>query len=83
MRQATTRQQMRRQQHAHAAMLEVADDVEQLDGHLRIKTGGRLVEDRNLGILHQDLGEPEPLAHAAGERSNAFIDHVREPDMRE
>ena len=50
---------------------------------LRIEAGGRLVEDRDLRVLHQDLGEPEPLAHAAREGRDALVDDVGEPDMRE
>ena len=70
---------MRRQQHGHAACLSVADDVEQLDGRLRIETGGRLVENRDLRILHQDLGEAETLAHAAGEGLDALVGDIRSP----
>ena len=76
-------EQMRRQQHGDAAMLERADDVQQLDGRLRIEARGRLVEDGDLRVLHQDLGEAEPLAHAARERRHPLVGDVGQPDMRE
>ena len=36
--------------------LRTADHVEQLDRRLRVEAGGRLVEDRDRRLLHQDLG---------------------------
>jgi hypothetical protein len=56
---------VRGQQHAHTTLFEVADDLEQLDGGLRVETRRRFVEDRDLRLLHQDFGDPESLAHAA------------------
>ena len=50
---------------------------------LRVETRRRLVEDRDLRVLHQDFGKPEPLAHAAREGRDALVRHVGEPDMRE
>src|ERR1700704_2150918 len=76
-------EQMRGEQNADAAVLELADDLEQLDRRLRVEARGRLVEDRNLRVLHQDLGEPGALAHAAREGLSPLVDHVREPDMDE
>jgi hypothetical protein len=69
-------EQVRGQQYTHAAVLEIADDVEQLDGRLRIEAGGRLVEDGDLRLFHQDFGKPEPLAHAAREGGDALVSHV-------
>ena len=70
-------EQVRRQQHAHALVFEIADDIEQLGGGLRIEARRRLVEDRDLRLLHQDLGKPEPLAHAAREGADPFVRNVR------
>src|SRR5690349_18222993 len=58
-------EQMRRQKHAHTAMLEIADHFQQFNGGLRIEPGGRLVQNGDLRILHENLGEPKPLPHAA------------------
>ena len=52
-------------------------------GRLRVEARGRLVEDRDLGVLHQDLGEAEPLAHAAREGRHALFGDVGEPHARE
>ena len=64
-------------------MLEIADDLEQFHRRLRVETGGRLVENGDLRLLHQDLGKPQPLAHAAGEGGDALLGHLRQPDMLE
>ena len=64
-------------------VLEIADDLEQLQGRLRIETRGGLVEDGDLGFLHQDFGEPQPLAHAAREGGDALVRHLGEADMLE
>jgi histidinol dehydrogenase len=46
-------EQMGRQQHGHALVLEVADDVEQFRRRLRVETGGGLVEDEQLRSMHE------------------------------
>ena len=76
-------EQMRRQQHRDVAMLEIADDLQQLQRRLRIEAGGRLVQDRDLGVLHQDFGEPEPLAHAAREGVDRLVGNLLQADMVE
>ncbi len=52
-------------------------------GGLRVETGGRLVEDRDLRLLHQDFGEAQPLPHAAREGRDALVGDIQEPDMPE
>ena len=76
-------EQMRRQQHRDVALLELADDLQQLDRRLRIEAGGRLVEDRDLRVLHQDFGKAEPLPHAARERRDPLVGDVVQPDVVE
>ena len=71
---------MRGQQHRHALALERPDHVEQLQGRLRVESGGGLVQNRDRGFLHQDLGEPEALAHAAREGGDAVIRDFGELD---
>ena len=46
------------------------------------RPGGRLVEDRDLRVLHQDFGKAEPLAHAAREGLDPLVGDVRQSDMR-
>ncbi len=57
--------------------------VEQLQRRLRIEAGGRLVEDRDLGVLHQDLGEAEPLPHAAREGLDPLVGDIVQADVIE
>ena len=47
---------------------------------MRVERGGRLVEDRDLRPLHQDLGEPEALAHALREGADPRPADIGEPD---
>jgi len=65
--------------------LDVGDDVGRLDHEpaeaelgqqvaeahplLRVEPGGGLVDDQELGIGEQGLGDPEALAHPTGDRS--------------
>ena len=58
---------VRGQQDRGAVGLERADHVEKFLRRVRVERGGRLVEDGDARPLHQDLGEPEPLAHALRE----------------
>src|SRR5262249_34341613 len=74
-------EQMRRQQHAYAAVLEIADHVEQLGRGLRVEARRRFVEYRDLGVLHQDLGQPQSLAHAARKGAYRMLGDVGEADV--
>ena len=71
-------EQVRGQQHRDARLLEAADHLQQLEGGVRIEARGRLVEDRHLGLLHHDLGDAEPLAHAARVGRDALVGDVGE-----
>ena len=74
---------MRRQQDRGAAALELGDQLEEFDRRLRIEAGGRLVEDRDLGALDDDLGQPQPLPHAAREGRDALVRDFREAHARQ
>ena len=50
---------------------------------LRIEPGGRLVENRNLGLLDDDLGKAEPLAHAARECRDPLVRDIEQPHPRQ
>jgi len=44
-----------------------------------LSPGGRLVENGDLGLLHDDLGDAQPLAHARASRvATRLVDHVGE-----
>src|SRR6185437_5336607 len=70
-------EQMRRQQHRGAAALQLADQSEEFDRGLRVEPRSRLVQDRDLRALDDDLGEAEPLAHAAREGRDALVRDIR------
>src|SRR5215472_7813460 len=59
---------MRRQQNGGAVGFQGTDHAEKFLRRMGIQRRGRLVEDRDARTLHQYLGEPQPLAHAARER---------------
>src|SRR6266567_924955 len=47
---------------------EVGDLSPQADGDVRVEAQGRLVEEEDLGVIEQRLGEGEPLLETGGER---------------
>ncbi len=52
------------------------DQVAGIDGLLRIETGGRLVEDQNIGVMDDGLGEPYALAVTFGQLADKLVLHV-------
>src|SRR5579863_726912 len=72
--------QVRRQQHRYACGLETADNAEEVGGGMRIEARRRLVEDRDLRALHQDFGQAQPLPHAAGKSTDAFVGRIGKTD---
>ena len=73
-------EQMRGQQHRNALALEAADDGEQFGRGVRIEPRGRLVENGDLRALHQNLGKPEPLPHAARKCCDALVGGIGKAD---
>ena len=61
---------VRREHDRPALALEDRDQVPELPARLRIETGGRLVEEEQLGPADERAGEGEPLFLAAGEIRN-------------
>jgi hypothetical protein len=57
-------QQVRREQHGAAAVGEAAQQLAHPAHALRVEPVGGLVEDQDLGLAEQRVGEPEALAHA-------------------
>ena len=76
-------EQVRGQEHGHAFALERLDELEEFDRRGGIEAGCRLIEDRDLGLLHHDLGKAEPLAHAARKRADPLVGNVIEAYARE
>ena len=57
------------EQHRAAAGAELDDHVAHLAAADGVEVGGRFVEDEQLGLVQEGLGEREPLPHALGERA--------------
>ncbi len=62
---------------------ELPEEVENLDDADRVDRGGRFVEDEDLGVLHERIGDAEPLEHAAGVRLGFRVGPVGHPDLPE
>src|SRR6202035_3644519 len=54
------------QDHRHATVFHTFDEAPDLTPGFRIKPGGQLIEDRELGVTHQSKGDRYPLFLAAG-----------------
>ena len=59
------------------------DQGEQLADTLGVDVHRRLVEDEDRRVLHERVGEPEPLAHAAREVADLAVGGVDQPDVVE
>ena len=63
----------------------LAPELEQLLLHLlagqRIERAERLVHQQHAGVAGQRAGQPDPLAHAAGELPDAMALEARQPDQ--
>ena len=57
---------VRGEQDGFLALLELLDDVVDFAAHLRVEAGGRLVEENDLGIVHQRHGQRQALFLPAG-----------------
>ena len=56
-----------REQHRHAALAQVADELPGCGPGVRVHSRGRFVEEDDLGLADQRAGEREALALTAGE----------------
>src|SRR6185437_1033579 len=66
-------EEMRGEQHRDAIGFEAADHVEEFEGRLRVEAGGRLVEDRDLGALHDHFGKSQAALHAMRVGADAIV----------
>ena len=64
-------------------LADLGEQVEEAVALLGIEAGGRLVDDDQLGIADQRLGDAEALAHAAGEAGQRLLAHVPQIDLVE
>ena len=71
-------EQVRGDDDRHALALQRADQREELARRLWIEARCRLVQNRHLDLAHQDLGDAEALAHAAGIRLDRSVRGVGE-----
>ena len=60
-----------------------AQQVEDLDDAERVDRRRRLVEDEDVGVLHERVGDAEPLLHAARVRLDAVVGAVGQADLVE
>ena len=78
------REQVARQEDRQAVV--AAERLEQLEDLLdadRVDRGRRFVEDQDVGVLDECVGDPEPLAHAARVRPDLVAAAIREADLAE
>ena len=78
------REQVARQEDRQAVV--AAERLEQLEDLLdadRVDRGRRFVEDQDVGVLDERVGDPEPLAHAARVRPDLVAAAIREADLAE
>ena len=62
---------------------EAAEQVQHLDHAQRVDRGRRLVEDQDVGILDQRVGDAEPLEHAPRVGVDPVIGPGGQPDLVE
>src|SRR4051812_18378614 len=60
---------------------EMLEQFDQVDALPRIEAGERLVEDEDLGIVDDRLGDLDALAHALGERRQSTVVAGIEADL--
>jgi hypothetical protein len=70
---------LRRQEDDHVGG-DVGEQVVEADALFRVEAGGGLVDDDQLGIAEQRLGDAEALPHAAGEAAEMVLAHGMEVD---
>ena len=69
---------MRDDEHGHACARQFQDDVEDLAHHLRVKGGGDLVEEEDLGVHHERTHDGDALALATGQLARVGVGAVRQ-----
>ena len=60
---------------------ELANQLAGLDALLRVEAGGRLVEDEDVGVVDDGLGEPDALPIALGQLGAVAGGHVGHPRL--
>src|SRR5213078_404381 len=75
------RQDVGREEHGHAVIAELEDEVADLLATERIEAAHRLVEHDQLGVVHQGLGQPGALQHALAELLEALAARAAQADL--
>ena len=77
-------QQVRREDQVHALVVgEVANELEHLVATLRVHSVGRLVEEQQIGVVHERLGELDALLHAGRVGLEIAVARLAEADVIE
>jgi hypothetical protein len=77
-------QQVRRQDQADVLVVpEIADELEHLVAAFRVHAVGRLVEEQQIGIVHQRLRQLDALLHARGVGVHVAVARLAEADVIE
>ncbi len=63
--------------------MQLADHVPERQATLRIETGGRLVEEQDIGDVHDRPGDHQALSHASRELGDVGPGTVGEPELLE
>ncbi len=71
---------MRGQQQGHALALEPVQPVPEHVPRLRVQTGGRLVQQQDVGVVDQGAGDRQPTLHPARQRFDDGVGPVGELD---
>ncbi len=77
------RQDMGGDQHAGAALAQLAEDVIKLTGGGRVETGGGLIQQQQPRLAQQGLRQPQALAHAFGVGFDPAVGGLLQPDPLE
>ncbi len=77
-------QQVARQHDRQPTLVDQAtEELEDLDDPERVDRGRRLIEDEEVGRLHERIGDPQPLPHPARVRADEVVGAAGQADLAE
>jgi hypothetical protein len=71
--------EMRREQHRLALLQQLLQALPDQVARLRVEAGGRLVEEQQVGVVHQRARQRQAPLHAAGERVDLGVGAAGQP----
>ena len=77
------RQDVRREQHGHAALALLGDEIAHVAAPERVEPAHGLVQDEQLGIVHQRGRQPQALQHALRVLAQSQARPLAQPDASE